>query len=304
MTLASIDIGTNTVLLLVADIDKDKKIIPVLDEQKIPRIGKDVFQTKLISSEKEKLLMDILKDYKSICNKHKAEKIIAAATNAFRIAENGNIIAEKIKNELGLDIEIISGEEEAFLSFLGASENNKTNLLIDIGGGSTEIIIGKNSEIFYKKSFQMGVVTAVEKFLLSSPPSKKELEDFYDSLNREFNFSFKIESIDRIIGIAGTPITLALMLHGINNYNESEVEGVELSSHDISKLVGKLKEYSSAEIKDQYKSVVEGREDVILAGAIILEFLLAKLNTEKITVSTKGLRHGLIKNYFKDEYSE
>jgi len=171
MIISSIDIGTNTVLLLVAQSDpKNNKIIPLLNEYRIPRIGKNVISSGEISTESVNNLKNILLEYKSISSDYNSEHIVASATAAFRNAGNSKKVIDYILKETGIKINIISPEDEAKFAYLGSTDGTEDNIrkfLIDIGGGSTEIIIGKNRDLLYIKSFSTGVVTICETYSLS-----------------------------------------------------------------------------------------------------------------------------------------
>ena len=151
MTIASIDLGTNTILLLIAKLDfKNKKIHVIFEDQKIPRIGEGLKPGSPISKNKEKRLLDILEFYKNLANHYQCEHILVTATNAFRIASNSDYLVKKISKMFNLKVNIISGEEEAELTFLGCTSEIEldTNVaVIDIGGGSTEIVLGKNRKL-------------------------------------------------------------------------------------------------------------------------------------------------------------
>lgn len=301
MTLASIDIGTNTVLLLIAEYDKQKKIItPLLNEYRIPRIGKGVDYGENISKEKEVELLNILKDYKALSEQYKCAHFIISATNAFRIAANAGEIINRVNAELNLKIKIISGDEEARLSYLGAAYNfnNENILVIDIGGGSTELITGREEKIFYRKSFQVGVVAGTEKFFGSDPPSQDELLEFNKYLQKEFLLK-DVPPVDKAVAIAGTPTTLSCIKNNLNEFDEAKIEGSTLNFADIKSLIEEIKALSKQQIKQKYSKVVDGREDVLLAGTIILHFLMERLNLKEVKVSGKGLRYGAVIDFFE-----
>ena len=170
MNIASIDIGTNTILLLIVRIDLTTHKLQILfEDQKIPRIGEGLKPGYPISSAKEKLLLNILDSYKKISNDYKCEKILLSATNAFRIASNSDYLTKKIKNSLDMTVTAISGEEEAKLTFMGCTwlKNSHNNyLVIDIGGGSTEIAYGKPGNLISFQSLPLGVVNLKERCFL------------------------------------------------------------------------------------------------------------------------------------------
>ncbi|MFZ0455240.1 MAG: hypothetical protein WCE54_18920 [Ignavibacteriaceae bacterium] len=299
MIIASIDIGTNTIILLIAEVDmRNKTISPLYNEQRIPRIGKGLSPGKPISHEKIEELFKILEDYYGIIKKFNCEQTIINATNALRIASNKNEIKKKIKDNLNMNINIVSGEEEAELTFKGAVfqfEDNSNSIVIDIGGGSTEIIYGNKDKIFFKKSYQTGVVTAKEKFLKHSPPQDAEISDFKNELTQVFNdIKEKDFSYKRAIAIAGTPTTLAAIKLNLQEYDENILEGHNLKYNEIEDLIAELSKLNDYEIIKRFKSVVNRREDVILGGALILSFIMNLLKLDDIIVSTKGIRYGAI----------
>jgi exopolyphosphatase / guanosine-5'-triphosphate,3'-diphosphate pyrophosphatase len=298
MIIASIDIGTNTVLLLVAEVNNELQLRPILDEYRIPRIGKGLLHDGQISENKIKELINVLSEYKKIIELYDCKRILITATNAIRIATNRDQIVAKIKDQLGWDVNVVSGKEEASLSYLGAvygySEHSNV-MVIDIGGGSTELIFGKKTKIDFIKSFPIGVVSDTEKYLKNDPPTLKQLVSLREHLQSVFGelatLSFKP---DISIALAGTPTTLACMELNLNNYNEKLIEGYELSIIKIKNIVNTIQKITSNEIKNTYKSVVKGREDLILSGAIILLKIMEIINVNNTIVSTKGIRYGAI----------
>ncbi len=299
MIIASIDIGTNTIILLIAEVDiRDKKISPLYNEQRIPRIGKGLNPGKPISIKKIDELIKILKDYNYVIKKFNCEKTFITATNALRIASNRNEIKKIIKDKLNLDINIISGEEEAELTFKGAifQFNDIANsVVIDIGGGSTEIIYGNKNDVVFRKSYQIGVVTAKEKYLKHTPPQEAEISDFQNELEQIFDdLKIKDYKIKRSLAIAGTPTTLAAIKLNLLEYDEDILEGHILKCSEIKDLISELRKLRDYEIIKKFKAVVKGREDVILSGAIILLFLMQLSNLNDVLVSTKGIRYGVI----------
>lgn len=304
MILASIDIGTNTVLMLIAEADKiAKEITTIANFYNMPRIGKGLTNGGKISDEKIKLLFDILKDYKNISEKYKAEKIILTATNAFRVASNADAIREIIKNEIGLNIQIISGDEEAKYSYLGAvsaARDGFKKAVVDIGGGSTEIIIGIDDKIIYQKSFQIGVVSLTEKFVTQNPPGKENILSMNNFIVKTFEelSSFGNERLSAV-AVAGTPTTLSCIKQNIKVYDDAKVEGSILTKNDLTNLVSVISDQPSEEIKLNYGSVVAGREDVLLSGTLILYQLCEILNLDEIIVSSKGLRYGAVINFLR-----
>ena len=302
MTVASIDIGTNTILLLIAEVNLETGNIKTVENSyRIPRIGKGLLLGNPMPDENVKRMFTIVSEYSEIIKKHKCEKVLVTGTNALRIAINTPSIIRKLKEKFGYELNVISGKEEAKLSFLGATNNyneNKNLLVIDIGGGSTEIILGKGREIHFSKSYPVGVVTLTEKFFKSDPPAKKDMESFVESLQGFLNeVSIKVGKINTGIAIAGTPTTLACIKLKLQDYDEDLIEGSTLSNEDLQNFVEEISKLNSTEIIQKYSSIVKGREDVLLAGTIILAETVNCLNLNEVKVSTKGIRYGAIVNW-------
>ena len=297
MIVASIDIGTNTVLLLIAKLEKNT-LIPLINEYRIPRLGKGLKPGQNIAENKTSLLFQILEEYKEIIESYNCDDVILTGTYALRVAANSDSIKEKIKNQFDYNLNIIDGETEAQIEYLAAISNLKTikgNLaVIDIGGGSTELIFGDSQKVNFKKSFSIGSVNGTEKYLFNSPPKKEKLKLFQSELNLIFSELNNQFDFQEAVAIAGTATTVACMCFGLNDFIEEKVESASLNSEAIEKLIDRISNLTSSEILDQFGKIVNGREDIILAGATILFSLMKKLKLNSVRVSSWGVRHGAI----------
>ena len=298
MTIASIDIGTNTVLLLIADVDPvTRKIIPLINEYRMPRIGQGTKQTGRISEERLKLLYDVLNEYKSIINGCNCDKVILTGTNAFRMAHNTPEIKDDLKKIFNFDLNVITGEDEAEYAYFGSIsdlEDHSFSMVIDIGGSSTEIIFGEGLKVILKKSLQIGSVSATEQYFKSAPPTRAELDNFSTDIKRLFTSFDKTIIPKKVIAIAGTATTLACMKLGIKEFEEKKVEKSRITIQDMRNIIGDLSSITASEILDRYGSVMKGREDIIFAGAFILYQFMEYFGIENVTVSTRGIRYGAI----------
>ncbi|MGA7723373.1 MAG: hypothetical protein WCA84_19565 [Ignavibacteriaceae bacterium] len=302
MIIASIDIGTNTVLLLIAEVDTvSKKLKTVRDEFRIPRIGEGLLVNSPIKKEKIKLLIKTLSEYKEIIAQYSFDKVILTATNAFRIASNAGELVKKIKSELNLDITIVPGKDEAKLSFLGAISGFPSEdkyLVIDIGGGSTEVIFGSRAGINFSNSYPVGVVSLTERFLKKQPPEVDEIIQFNNFVKGIFEvIEYNKITPSRTIAIAGTPTTLACIKQKLTSYDESLIEGSVLTKSEVGEFVEILSKLKPDEIKSKFGRIVYGREDVLFAGTGILYSLMDSINIQEVLVSTKGIRYGAIIDY-------
>ncbi len=310
MNIASIDIGSNTVLLLIAKVDLNtKKITPIFEKYEIPRISQGLTQGGRIGLTQITKLLIVLKQYKTLINKYNCVKTIITATNALRIASNTDKIIDKIQSDLGLNVKVVSGEEEAKLSFLSAASSFNSipnKLIIDIGGGSTEIILGENDAIIYKKSFPIGVVGLTEKCISNEIPTENELlclknicEKTFEEVKKVILNKFETYQYT-VIGVAGTPTTLMAIKQNLIKYDNDKIEGKSLTLNELLTLYNSFSKVSPKNILRKYGEIVRGREDLILTGTLILYNLLKTLKKDGLFVSGKGIRYGAIIDYLKN----
>ena len=308
MKIASIDIGSNTVLLLIAEVDcQNMQFHPLLNIYSMPRISKGINTSNIISASSINDLFIVLTKYKKIIEEHNCSKVIVNATQAIRIAQNSEEIISVIKAKFGFNVNVISGNSESYLSFLGAQSGftlDSSAIVIDIGGASTEIVLGHKTNISFQKSFPIGVVTLTEKYL--EPPTTEmsfELLERYIS-KVFFELSYINSDNAEVISVAGTPTTLACVKQNLKKYSDEKVEGFELNLADLSNFISVFKSMSSQDILNKYGNVMNGREDIILAGTLILHTILKILKKGRLYVSSRGLRYGAIIDYINTRDKE
>lgn len=297
MRIAGIDIGTNTILMTIADYDGETLKI-IRDEHSIARLGQDLIRTSIISDEAVSRALNILVNYRNICETLKVDIINAAGTSALRDAKNSNDVLKILSENLNSEIKVISGLEEAKISFLGTVEDDEKSLVVDIGGGSTEIIYGQGDKIFDHISLQIGAVRLAEKFLLPHPPDQEKISRAVN------NISYHLDSVKfqcqecKLYAVAGTPTTLAAISLGFKDFEYSKVHLYQLSKSKIDELVLKLFNTSVNDIIE-ILGVKPMRADIISAGGLILKYILEKFRKDSVIVSVNGLRIGLIKSVIK-----
>jgi exopolyphosphatase / guanosine-5'-triphosphate,3'-diphosphate pyrophosphatase len=292
---AAIDIGTNTILMLIAEIKPPRSINVIVDEHRIARLGEGIAESKIINEKSVKRACKILTEYRKILNTLNVNNIKAVATSAMREAENQDEVRKKLTDALKENIIIINPEKEAFYSYIGAVDDKQKNLVIDIGGGSTEIISGNNLNIEKLVSLKTGAVKITENFLGNAPvdnQSLKKAKNHIFNLLNKINFKYNHE---KVYAVAGTPTTLAAIAVGLNDYDGQKIHGFKLYKSKITEIYNLLKIMTVDEIIQKLK-VNPHRADVILAGIIILLEILDYLDTDSCIASTKGLRYGVIKN--------
>ena len=298
---AAIDIGTNTVLLLVAEY-KDGVIRNVHEEHRIPRLGKGVDADKNINQEAQERVIDALSAYKKILEADfpKVEEIIVTATSAVRDANNRDEFIAEIKDATGFDVQLLSGDEEAectaagALSVLGDIDEQEI-LILDIGGGSTEVAQLKDGKVLDGYSFDMGSVRFTERFLYGNPPSGSEISKCRETI-KEFYESRPFEIGDNVkaVGVAGTVTSLAAMVLDLTTYEPEKLNGFKLLSEHLSKFINEFEEHPHEEMLAQNPVYLQGREDIFLAGMFILEGFINHFQLNEIVLSTGGIRHGAI----------
>jgi len=292
---ASIDIGTNTVLMVVADISAHGEITPVFDFQQLPRLGKGVDAHRKIPIESVNRVVDALTNCKDKAHKLNVSQIFACGTSALRDAQNSYEVIDYIKNHTGISIDIISGEKEAEFTYLGAlsgiPHSEDSICVIDIGGGSTELVIGRNRTVDTRYSVDIGCVRITERYFNSLPPSAEKIHAADRLIEENIRNTIKKAKIDKIVGVAGTVTTLAAIYKEIDVFSPDAVDGVEITFDDIDKIFSEYATYSLEQMKN-IPQVTEGREDILLAGILILRRYLKYLGKESIIVSSRGLRYG------------
>lgn len=304
MKLASLDLGSNSFLCLLCEADGSGISKIHSDRVKIVRLGQDLHKTKRIQPEALDRAQSCLTEFKKEIDLFRPEKILAFATSAARDAENKEDLF-KLGKQLNIPIEIISGDKEAQITYQGVFWGNKNltlnakNLLIDIGGGSTEIILGQNMKLLDSMSLNMGAVRMTEKWITSYPPNAAQVEDLrmdvVSEISKHLN-KIKNEQPDLVYAVAGTPTTLAAA-ENKGQFQADKIEGFILSQKKLEDWENKLKQATLIEIVDQYY-IPRERADIILAGVIILNEILKFINKKSVQVSTRGVRFGIVADYF------
>ena len=296
MTVASIDIGTNTVLLLIARIDDDGNISPIVYEQRAPRLGKGVDASKNLKRDSMQRVIEVLKEYKTIIEHHRPERTVVAGTSAVRDARNCAEFASLVQSETGLNLEVLNGDDEAYWTYKGAISgipDIKRATVVDIGGGSTEITIGDTQRITNKISLNIGSVRLTERFFKHDPPTHPELEAAItlveDELAKPKGFAFKGSTL---IGVAGTATSLALLDQGIKEFSIQAVTNYRLRLDNVYTLFRTLRAMPSSEVLN-LSNIMNGRNDVITAGVLILREVMAHYKFNEVIVSERGVRYGL-----------
>jgi exopolyphosphatase/guanosine-5'-triphosphate,3'-diphosphate pyrophosphatase len=292
MKLVALDLGTNSFLCLIVETDGQKfKVLH--DEVMIVRLGQELGKTGKIHADALKRADQCLEKFAHTIQGFKVDKVQAVATAAAREASNASdFIAICKKHQIPLAT--ISGEEEARMSFDGAinPQDKSKVLLIDIGGGSTEYIVGKPGQIEIAQSLPYGAVKLTEKFIQVQPvlvDEEKELRQFVKMRTEELWAQIEALNPEKIWAVAGTPTALASAILG--GFDAKKIDGYAITQTVLSEWIEKLRTSSVEEKRQKYG--FGDRSDVIFAGTVILDELLKRLGKKEILVSTRGIRYGL-----------
>ena len=297
---ASIDIGTNSVLLLVANI-RDGGIEVLEEKQAVPRLGKGVDADKNLHPDSCDRVVEVLKKYKAHLEENypqAANDVVVTATSAVRDSSNREEFLNQIYQETGWNVQLLTGVEEAQTTYTGAisvlKDQSENFVVLDIGGGSTEIALGKQLQLSSGISVDMGSVRFSERYLKSDPPKKEELE----TLRTEVNSLLKTKSFNlkkyRLVGVAGTVTSIAAIELGLDEYNASRINGYLLKKKSVEEFIDEFSKITSDEIEQKYSPFLTGRGDVITGGLIILHEFMNHFNFDELIVSTGGIRHGIL----------
>jgi exopolyphosphatase/guanosine-5'-triphosphate,3'-diphosphate pyrophosphatase len=304
---AVIDVGTNSVKLLVADVS-GRAVNPIHEESRQTRLGKGFYESHILQPEPIALTAKAVEEFAAMARSHNTSTIRVIATSAARDAMNSSDLTGAIECSSGLQTEIISGAREAEWAFQGvvtdAALAEHPLLLLDVGGGSTEFIVGCNAKIRYSQSFPLGTVRLMERTSISNPPKESELNECYAWLEKFLNNEVRPEvepslindaNPIRLVGTGGTASILACIENKIERFNREKIDQTILSLEEIASHRKKLWSLS-LEDRQLMAGVPADRADVILFGVLIYESVMKEFNCSRMHISTRGLRFAALIN--------
>ena len=295
---AAIDVGTNTVLLLVAE-QTASGFSPVVERGAITRLGKGVDASRRLAPEAMERTLDALGRFAAEARSLGAQGLVVSATSAARDAQNGAEFLASAKTRAGVDVEILSGDEEARLSYLavatdfGAEAPERELVALDIGGGSTEFIFGTGPSVRFHTSIDIGSVRLTERCIRSDPPSAEDMARLHAELASALAPVPRPKVNALVVGVAGTVTTLYAVANGIAPYDAARVHKGWLSCGELSRTRARLAAVPLA-TRRTIPGLQPERADVIIAGAVLLEHALDHLGAAGARVSDRGLRWGLL----------
>jgi exopolyphosphatase / guanosine-5'-triphosphate,3'-diphosphate pyrophosphatase len=302
--IAVVDIGTNTTRLLVADVTAVRESRPPartpgalteLDRRStVTRLGEGVDRSGRLSDEAQRRVLDVLDEYAEAIALHGAERSVAVLTSAVRDADNGADFTERVRRDYGLDARTLTGGEEARLTFLGATaqrSGGEALLVADIGGGSTELVVGAHGAVHDHVSTQNGVVRHTERHLHHDPPTGEEL----DALARDVRESLRavpFNRADAAVAVAGTPTQCAAIDLELDPYDPVRVEGHVLTAERLAAILDRVASVPLGE-RRRIRGLDPARAPVIVAGVLILQAVLAHFGLDRVAVSEHDILWGV-----------
>ena len=302
---ATIDIGTNTVLLLVAERNEDGTFAPIAERAEITRLGRGVDESRMLSVRGMEDTLRVLAAFVEEARRLGTSEIAVSATSAARDATNGADFLKAAERCAGVRPEVISGDLEAQLTFkavfhdFGRREPRRPLVVIDIGGGSTEFVYGaldRCSGIAFRRSFDVGSVRLTERYIARDPVADAERDRVVNHLRGVLRLPPPPPEF-QLVGVAGTVTTLYAVEHRIDPYDARRVHGGTLRLSQLRQLLLRLCAMPLAQ-RRTLPGLDPRRADVICAGGLILQTAMELLNADECTVSDRGLRWGLLLERF------
>lgn len=303
MRIGAIDIGTVTTRLLVADVENGR-IVDVYRDLAIAHLGEGLYSSGSLSEQGMRRVTEVLDAYAQRCTELGCDVVRCVATAAVRKAANRAQFLERVVTT-GLKLEVISGEEEAELAFMGATYQRATEgiVVVDPGGGSTEMILGsldtqRTSSVELAISLPVGSRRLTEMFVKQDPPSEEELDAIRNYIRPLVNAFYENSqdsdiTIGEVVAVAGTATTMVTILLAMSEYDSERVNNYQLSKEELMAVIHRLCTMSQDE-REQLVGLEPQRASVIIAGALILEQVMEGMNVNTLTISDNDLLYGII----------
>ena len=298
---AVIDIGTNSVKFHVGETDGHGGWNTVVDESAVTRLGEGLDKTGEISPPALERTLRALGAMAEQARANDVRGLAAVATAGLRMARNRADVLAAIKARTGLEVEVLPGDEEARLAYLAAvsatGPRDGATLVFDTGGGSSQFTFGNGRHVAERFSLDVGAVRYMERFGLEHAVTPDVIRDVAQALAADFS-RLDQHGSPALIGIGGAITTLAAVTHGMTGYDSSVIQGTVLTRSEVDRQVDL---YASMDARDRrmLAGMPPAREDIILAGACIIRAIMEKMNAASVTVSDRGLRHGVLMERFQ-----
>ncbi len=299
MRIAVVDIGTNSTRLLICDVEHGRVTAELERRTKITRLGAGVDADGRLSQEAIDRVYTALQEYRALIDEHGADRAVAVLTSAVRDAANGREFADTVEQRYRIEPHVLSGDQEARLTFLGATserdpDDRTPTLVFDIGGGSTELVIGAGHEMTFHVSTQAGVVRQTERHIHSDPPTEPELEHLRSDVRAILSDAVPDEhrrAVEQAIGVAGTATSLAAIAQELEPYDPAKVHGYRIGLAECEQILDRLAALP-LEQRRQVAGLHPDRAPTIVAGVIILIEVLRLFDLNEVEISEHDILRG------------
>jgi exopolyphosphatase/guanosine-5'-triphosphate,3'-diphosphate pyrophosphatase len=301
---AAIDIGSNTLHLLITELTKAHKLNIIRDIQKPTRLSSGLEKRGELELTAMQRSLETLEEFRQICDRLKVKVVQAVGTSALRRSKNSNYFIEQAKEKCQLEIEIISGFREAELILKAVSKaynlSEGFSLIVDIGGGSTEFIFVKDNIVEELKSVILGCVDLTEQFFPQQKATDAQRIALQDEVIKRLEQVSALALSPKMVSLGGTATCLGSLARGLKRFSPEKVEGMDLDIKKIDDIIGRLQQLSVAE-RIRELGLEPLRADIILAGALIQREIMNKYRITSCTISTLGVRYGLILKMMEED---
>jgi exopolyphosphatase/guanosine-5'-triphosphate,3'-diphosphate pyrophosphatase len=298
VNVAVVDIGSNSTRLLIAEL-QDQRVSELVRHSEVTRLGAGVDADGRLRDDAMQRVFTTLDGYRAEIDEHDCQSAVAVLTSAVRDSANGEEFAGQVRDRYGLEPHVLSGNEEAELTFRGATSERDASdrtptLVLDIGGGSTELVIGSGTEVVFHVSTQAGVVRQTERHLHDDPPTESELDELAQDVREILRNAVpeqQREGVKHGIGVAGTATSLGAIAQHLDPYDPAKVHGYMLDADECDRILDSLSKMP-LEQRRQVAGLHPDRAPTIVAGVIIFRQVLRMFGLERIEISEHDILRG------------
>ena len=298
---AVVDVGTNSVKFVIGERREDGEWRTVVDRAEVTRLGEGLDRSGELNEEPIARTVDAIADMAEEAAREAVVTTAAVGTAGLRMARNSDAFVEAVRERTGIEVEIISGDEEARLAYLAVTSEMRLGdgslVLFDTGGGSSQFTFGHGEQVEERFSVDVGAVRFTERFGLDGAVSEETLREALAAIAADLDRLDGRETPDVLVGIGGAVTNLAAVEHGLEQYDPNVVRGTVLDRAEVDRQI-ELYRTRTADERREIPGLQPKRAEVILAGACVVRTVLEKLGRDSLTVSDRGLRHGLLRERF------
>ncbi len=303
MRISAIEIGTNSIKFNISDFQRNKPVQVIEKMNLVNRLSEGMYHSRMISEEGMERSIKTTEYFMELAKMHRARVISIFSTSVLRDAENKQVFIQRMFENFGIPVEVISGEREAYLAYKACSPlfdpAKETYAVIDIGGGSTEITVGYKDRIMNRISMDIGAVRLIEHFIHSDPVYEHELEDMSQYITSVINKGITLKlSGFQFVGTGGTIRSLGTIFKELDYKLLEQISGISIHQNEIENIYLQLKSKPLVE-RMKVTGLDPKRADIIIAGLDILLCVMNHLVIDRLTISTNGVLEGFLQDYFE-----